>query len=269
MKNKYSIGFLILFSGVLISENTQAQVMGPSTEKSYYAQGRMAVDAQASLDLIKIDDKGNSYYNAKDRPKITQNIGFRLYINLSNPEWEDMQNGFKTHSRIPKMESASLDSFVNINLRNHYFFKLKKPKPFFYIKPGLVYTGKHTQESQNGASTDINLNYLEIPATLNYQIPVNYFSAVHFGIGPYFAYALSGNFVHAGTKTLVHFGNDPNSDDFKKTDYGLIFSTGYRIFIRWNLTLEYELGLKNISATPPDPDTHLHGFSISLGYKLF
>jgi hypothetical protein len=129
----------------------------------------------------------------------------------------------------------------------------------FSLQPGILFTTKGgSSGSSSFGSSDLKLNYLEIPVNLLYNISVPKAGKVFLGGGPYFAYGLSGN---NGTK----FGSGAN--DIKNPDFGINILGGFRFTNGLFLSGGYGFGLGNLNNDSSAGLTIKNkGASISLGY---
>ncbi len=123
--------------------------------------------------------------------------------------------------------------------------------------PALQYIKKGASKSSviNASAADIKLKYLQLNLPVSYV--VDWFGI---GIGPYAAYALSGNKkyrVGDGAKEKIDFGNE-----LKRMDYGIGINMQMSIF-----KLQYDWGLANLAAGPSDV-AKMRSFSISLDIPL-
>jgi hypothetical protein len=261
MRKNYSIGLFVFLLLFLFSLQSRAQ-------KGIFSDlipDNTKLEAEASMTLVKVNNKGVSYVDTKDQPKVSGDVA----VLISFAFLEEMSTLHKVkldRKNSPFLETASIDS--SGTFRDRFPMAVKKEKGYPYLTTGLEFVGKSTRETQGSNSQDINLSYLVIPVTMNYHFPINAISSLHFGAGPYFGYAVSGNFNFQGQKTPVHFGSDPNVDDIKRTDYGVLINGGILLTRHYNITLQYDFGLRNISATPPDPNSHLGGFSLHVAYRF-
>jgi hypothetical protein len=229
---------------------------------------KLWLQIDASLDLIHPNNSGPSFVDVKDRPAVRANFGMLVYALLAN----NMGSG-KTNSSGPTSGEAYLSgndrgTAGRIDGDQLYVPKEINKEGYLYVSGELEFIGKAAKESLGVLETTIGLNYLEVPLLINYAYLLDNASSVHAGFGPYAAMGLYGSFKNDGTKTAVHFGPSANSDDFKRMDYGLDINLGYRFLTRLDATVAYELGMRNVSATPPDPDTKIRGFALKIGYTL-
>lgn len=223
------------------------------------------VSARGSLDLIKVNSKGVSYVDEKDQPRVATDYGFLFSEGLleGNGSFNVFNKPFSRNSPFLTAGSTNDNIFMPVN-----FFAAEKKamKGSWYVSEALDFTNIRTKYSAQGFDYSVKLFYLQIPVLINYSYPLDESNSLHFGIGPYAGIGLSGNYKEGDTKRSVKFGSSSNSDDLKRMNYGLEFNGGFRFMQKWDVSLAYQLGLRNVSTTPPDPDTKIRGLSLSVGY---
>ena len=142
------------------------------------------------------------------------------------------------------------------SVENGAFVPIKKDDNYLYLSAELAFKLKSTKESDEGTTTTISLWYLQLPVLINYRYALADKSAIHVGVGPYAAMGLFGKFSGAGNSATVHFGSSDN-DDIKRS-----------FLKKWDVIVNYDLGLRQVSATPPDPTSKIRGFSLKIGYRI-
>ena len=148
------------------------------------------------------------------------------------------------------------------------------------FQPGFSIIGKGSKVSyQNNllggnSSGKINIIYFEVPANAIFNIPVGK-SNVFLGLGPYFAYALTGSALYVvnnsdvvadGKKQNINFGSDK---DFKRFDIGANVLAGYQLANGLNIHTGIGASALKISNSK---DTYLKAknlvYSIGLGFSF-
>jgi Outer membrane protein beta-barrel domain len=254
-KNIFVNGFnLFLLAGVLVFFSLLLSSCAAIHEK-----------AQGSIDDVIVTNKGVSYLDGTDKGDVAWNVGWLLSegftIGAGHPQ------ALKTSGHKESIfGKAAVNVDDNLFPYNSYAPEKTKMSGSFYLSEGLDFINKASKESSGNFSTKVSLYYLQIPVLINYSHPVNESNSIHFGIGPYAAIGLFGHYKSSGMTRSVKFGSSSNSDDLKRLDYGLAFNAGFRFSKNWDATLNYDLGLRNVSTTPPDPDTKIRGFSLNIGY---
>jgi Outer membrane protein beta-barrel domain len=136
------------------------------------------------------------------------------------------------------------------------------------IQPGLYYTTKGFKDQINSSYTlpanftgpfmtkdYVNLNYLQLPLNVLYNIPLH-LGKIFIGGGPYFSYAISGNYkstteevsmsgtiVSQETGT-IKFGK---TGEYDYTDYGLSALGGISFKNGLLFSVNFQYGIKDIN----------------------
>lgn len=138
-----------------------------------------------------------------------------------------------------------------------------------FLQSGLAYTNKGYKAEAEAIKTKItaNLNYLQLPIHIGYNIPVSEGLSVNLHAGPYLAYGIGGQ-----TKTKVDgteisdidaFGDKGTNENF---EFGLSGGVGLGLGAI-NINLGYEYGLSN-SSKVDGISIHNNNAYLSLGYKF-
>lgn len=181
-------------------------------------------------------------------------IGIRAGVNFQNLNGEDA-SGDKLDNKLKTGFHAGLVADIPV-------------APDFYFQPGLLYSTKGA-ELEN--STDLRLNYVEMPLNLVYK-PMLGTGRLLLGFGPYVGYGIGGKAEFSGTETDVKFekeaGNAANTVYFKPFDAGANLLFGYEFSNKLSAQLNAQLGLININAYDNDAKIKNTGFGVSLGYRI-
>ena len=150
--------------------------------------------------------------------------------------------------------------------------------------------GKSVLTSSYGGELKRTLNYIQLPLNVVYKIPVGS-GSVFFGLGPEFAFGISGKDKVSGSSTPadnttydVKFDGkksdgvtDPTyyqKDHLKSFDLGANILAGYKLGMGVFVKLGYTLGLMEIdpdksNADPVDQTSYKNrGFNICVGYMI-
>jgi len=148
----------------------------------------------------------------------------------------------------------------------------------FSIQPGILYSTKGGSSTTAGdgsqdvalSASKVTFNYLEIPVNFLYHAPVRK-GSVFIGGGPYVGFGLSGsaplttdeNGQPTNRTESVHFGS--GVDEIHNPDFGFNFIGGYQFTSKVTLSVQYGLGIQNLSN---DPVVRIHNQALgfSLGY---
>lgn len=205
-----------------------------------------------------------------------QQFGITAGLNLSNMNIENNEELYSSSY----LNIAGIHLGINVEI------------PFndkFSFEPGIIYSQKGAKKSETTTfdyqyyytySGNAKLHYIDIPMPLKANFEVSNDTKIFLKFGPYLGYGLSGvvneyyeeNYYgetySESTTEDVNWGNDPETDDLKRIDMGLLMGTGiqYQQFV---LGINYNLGLINISAYQYNGnkiDNRVLQFS--LGYKF-
>jgi hypothetical protein len=194
---------------------------------------------QASLDFAKVNETGDSKltYNSKTKENV-----------IVYTDWYvmDMQvSGSRNNSALreddPKPAAGATGDRIS-------------------LRYGLEYIGKGAKFPGTGSDLSINLNYLAVPLDVIYHHPAGP-GQIEAGLGPYFAYGLSGS-----SGGISSFGQD--NGGFKRFDAGLNLQAGYQLDNGLSFRLGYDLGLSNVEYANEDVKGHTRAFSINIGYQI-
>ncbi len=129
-----------------------------------------------------------------------------------------------------------------------------------HFRPALNFI----QKGGDFEGASINLNYLEIPLDFTYKIEAGS-GKLFLGAGPSFAFGLSGKVKSDGLSEDIEFGS--NDGEIKPLDLGANILAGYELSNGLFFSLNYNLGLSNISNDTEDK-TRNNYFGIRVGYLL-
>jgi hypothetical protein len=135
------------------------------------------------------------------------------------------------------------------------------------VRPKLLFSREAYRPILFGDKTPFAISYINLP------LPVIYHSTlsgkkIFFGLGPYFAYALSGKYTSRGVTNKIVWGSDPNKDDGKRLDIGADVLVGYQLEQNISLTAKIDWGIKDISAQPSFYKVSTRNFGITCAYEL-
>jgi len=149
----------------------------------------------------------------------------------------------------------------------------------FYVRPGALYSLKGAKYDDN-ADTKFNLGYIEVPVSFVYK-PMLGTGRLVLGIGPYVAFAISGNVKNDDMDMDIEFENEITLQQaLSGTPYAKGFDAGGNIFFgyefgeRFFAQLNAQLGMVNINPKIEDVDdddigkTKNTGFGVSVGYRF-
>ena len=138
-----------------------------------------------------------------------------------------------------RLDGGTMQAGLNVGLAAG--FQLHPASPLFF-ETGLFYTEKGGKGSYEGNKFTYNLNYLEVPLLLKYDIPVDRSFCVQPFFGGYLACGVGGKIKDYGDRKAFSSFDD---DGFKRFDGGLRLGLGAQYDLLY-LEVAYEFGLANI-----------------------
>lgn len=222
----------------------------------------MHEEAVASLDDSRFHNTGPSFSDYRPTGEVGENIGYLVS--------EAFVTGMGNNSRISGLSNQMYNHpnpwSGNASDRENYYFASPSKGNYLSLSEGLQFVGKGGGEKFNGDKSTTSIYYLKLPVMINYNFNVAGDNYVHAGLGPYAAAALFGHIKTGSEKVSLHFGNDEQSDDFKRMDYGLTIGAGYTFLKNWDVSLGYDLGLRNVFPGNEDDKSRTRSFSLNIGY---
>ena len=227
-------------------------------------------DAQVSVDIATGHFKGNSTFETHQKPGV--NVGYLM----SEPFAIAVSGNSGSGSQFDQADPYALQPAggpsdgakqAAVNWRTVHPPVAPPPAGYFTLSEGLELVGKGFKTTDQAGTESDALYYLELPVLVNYNMKVNGDHELRFGLGPYAAAALfghySGNFGGMHTSGSLKFG--PTAD-YNRMDYGLVLNAGYMICPKVSLSLNYDLGLRNIYS--PEDKIFNRSVGLSLGYRI-
>lgn len=132
----------------------------------------------------------------------------------------------------------------------------------FYIQPGLLYSMKGWKAEGLGATSKVQLNYLEIPLSLGYRYDFGNAGGIFATAGPYLGIGLNGK----STATVAGISADVDmkaGKDFERLDWGMNLSVGYISPIGVYIRGQYGMGFSNVYS-----NTKNRVLGVSIGYAF-
>lgn len=141
----------------------------------------------------------------------------------------------------------------------------------FYVQPALLYKGKGNTQEMQGYKVKTKLNYLTLPVDFLFKLEMPSAEGVWFlGLGPYFAYGVSGKVT--GGPDSWNVNGDPFKDisgSINRFDAGADILVVYEMASGLNFGLNAELGVLNL-ADHGDRKNSVRNtsFGLTLGYTF-
>ena len=143
-----------------------------------------------------------------------------------------------------------------------------------HIRPELFLTGKGYHYSTTVLGTQVTRTskpvYLEIPVLIHLRGDLG--PGALFGeVGPYIADGVAGRYHRESALNTedneITYGTNPHHDQYQKTDYGIRAGAGISIDPGLSLSVDYDLGLKNVAPSgASDEATYTRTLSINIGF---
>ena len=161
---------------------------------------------------------------------------------------------------------------VNLTIAKHLFLQSGL---FFYQTGNKIASTSSYFGTTTSFKSDYNVNNLQLPLNIGYDLPLGKFGSVFATAGPYVGYALSGS---ATNNTSVNgeaapdrkedftFGSDAK-DNMKRMDVGFNFGVGIKMRQGVYVRAQYGLGLTQLSNVSTTTIKN-RGISATLGYEL-
>lgn len=224
---------------------------------------------KVSVELAKQLDryKSQSQYDQLVKNIPTGNLGFFMMYQFRNaPVSGTQRSSLGVPGRTGMGSQASLNLLIPADAGSIPF--APEPPPFLNhlaVQAGLELIGKGGKIDDSGFSEKLSLLYLEIPIHALYLHPLSNKKLLFGGLGPYFAYGVSGK-VKDGNNSANAF--DKANRGLKRFDAGLSLTAGCWLNNRIVASLRYDLGLANLSSDPQFTIIRNRSFGIEVGYSL-
>jgi hypothetical protein len=143
------------------------------------------------------------------------------------------------NSDDPRLDGGTMQTGLNVGMV--VGFQLHPTSPVC-LETGLFYTEKGGKGRYDGKKFTYNLNYIEVPLLLKYQIDVERKLSIQPFLGGYLACGVGGKIKDYGNRTAFSSFDD---DAFRRFDGGLRLGCGLQYDIIY-VEAAYEFGLANI-----------------------
>lgn len=126
------------------------------------------------------------------------------------------------------------------------------------VQAEALYTLKGCDVTLSGNDYAMKLGYLEVPVYLRWKFNLPIIKP-YIGVGPYFGYAVNKNMED----------DVFDKDEIKDTDWGFGVTGGVELIDRIQVSLSYQLGIRNIYDVVGDGTMRNRNFAVSVGFMLF
>ncbi len=230
-----------------------------SCNKSYF---------EASIDFSKHHRK--ELYSFFDNSSVMANLMINYHWGLDEFR---AKSGLGQFSRSQPSSTALLASAKNEP--SLAFNDRKRPVPAafaldrFQLMPGIELIGKGTKAKGQVGTEITRMLYLNLPVYMLYRYPLpNDHGEILGGLGPYFAYGLTGKLKYIYNVTEEFSAFDKDNGGFKRFDSGLAFTAGYQLPNGLRVRLGYQLGLVNIDPLETSGKIQNRTLSLNFGYPV-
>ncbi|HTR29323.1 MAG TPA: porin family protein [Puia sp.] len=138
--------------------------------------------------------------------------------------------------------------------------------PRWSIRPVLSYQHEASNADIFDDNTFIRVNYFNLPIDVIYH-PDFAEKRWVFGLGPWFAYALSGKYTQDGYTWKINFGSS-DLNDAHHLDFGLEALAGFQLKPDMMLTAKLDWGFKDVSAQPDFVTIFTRSFAVNFVYWM-
>ncbi len=233
-----------LFSGCLVMA---ALLVSSTAMAQFYPDGRPIYPS-----------KRGSYYGYGGTREVTSRFSPNVYT------------GFRIGMTVGTVNSDSpyLDgnrAKVGLNAGVVVGTQLTTVAPL-YFEGGLYYTQKGGESKYEGSKFTYALDYLELPLTFKYKIPVANDLTVDPLIGGYLALGVAGKIKDFNHRAAYGSFSDDYRDGFSRFDGGLRLGCGLSFDMLY-LEASYDIGLANVGKDYFD-DTHTGAFNLTCGINF-
>ena len=138
--------------------------------------------------------------------------------------------------------------------------------PRWSIRPALSFQHEASNADIFDNGTYIRVNYFNLPIDVVYH-PDFAEKRWVFGLGPWFAYGLSGKYTQGGATYKIDFGSS-DLNDAHHLDLGLEALAGYQLKADMMLTAKFDFGLRDVSAQSDFVTIYTRSFGMNFVYWL-
>ncbi len=178
--------------------------------------------------------------------------------------------GINVSGALVKVPGASAKGSPLPGFQAGVFALLPFTSPNLALGARLLYADEGYKPDIYQTRATIRVSFLKVPVNLIYK-PAGNHAKWEFGVGPYFAYGISGHYTRNdvnGGQIKINFGNDPNRDDLKKIDMGADLMAGYNLHDKILIRGALDAGLVNYLAPGSVSNAHCLSLGITVCYLL-
>jgi hypothetical protein len=177
-----------------------------------------------------------------------------------------VQGGLNLSGGIAKETGVTIKGNPALGYALGVVADISLPNPKWSIRPALSFQHEASVADIFDNNTHIRVNYFNLPIDLVYH-PDFAEKRWVFGVGPWFAYGLSGKYTQDGTTFSIAFGAS-EANDAHRLDFGLGAMAGYKLNEQMMLTAKLDFGLKDVSAQPDFVTIYTRSFGVNFVYWM-
>jgi hypothetical protein len=177
-----------------------------------------------------------------------------------------VQGGLSLSGGIGKETGVVIHGDPGVGYAFGVLADIRLANPKWSIRPALSFQHEASNADIFDNGTYIRVNYFNLPIDAVYH-PDFAEKRWVFGLGPWFAYGLSGKYTQGGDTYKIDFGSS-DLNDAHHVDFGLDFLAGYQLKPDMMLTAKFDLGLRDVSAQSDFVTIYTRSFGVNFVYCL-
>lgn len=177
-----------------------------------------------------------------------------------------VQGGLNLSGGIAKETGVTIKGDPAVGYALGVLADIPLANPKWSIRPGLTFQHEASNADIFADETYIRVNYFNLPVDVVFH-PDFAGKRWVFGLGPWFAYGLSGKYTQDGYTYSIRFGSSEDNDAHR-LDLGLDAMAGYQLKPDMMLTAKFDFGLKDVSAQPDFVTIYTRSFGVNFVYWL-
>lgn len=175
-----------------------------------------------------------------------------------------VQGGLSLSGGIARETGAVIHGDPGVGYALGVLADIPLPNPRWSIRPALSFQHETSNADIFDDETFIRVNYFNLPIDVVYHPDFGDKRWV-FGLGPWFAYGLSGKYTQQGYTYKIDFGAG-ETNDAHRLDLGLDVMVGYQLKTDMMLTVKFDYGLLDVSAQSDFVTIYTRSFGANFVY---
>jgi hypothetical protein len=177
-----------------------------------------------------------------------------------------VQGGLNLSGGIAKETGVVIHGDLGVGYALGVLADIQLANPKWSIRPALSFQHEASNADIFDDGTYIRVNYFNLPIDVVYH-PDFAEKRWVFGLGPWFAYGLSGKYTQDGATYKIDFGSS-DLNDAHHLDFGLDAMVGYALKPDMMLTAKLDFGLRDVSAQADFVTIYTRSFGVNFVYWL-